>query len=108
MKTTKAQQNKETTSASPLGAKVHGKKRVIDGVVVSTKMKDTVVVLVKRYRKHPKYHKFQVITKRYMAHDAGNTRAEGDKVQIEETAPISKNKRFRVIGTVPASTAKAA
>lgn len=93
MKTTKTQQNTEAA------AKTHGKKRVIDGVVVSTKMKDTVVVLVKRYRKHPKYQKYQVITKRYMAHDAGNTRAEGDKVQIEETAPISKNKRFRVIGT---------
>ena len=74
------------------------KKRVIQGVVVSNKMKDTVVVRVERYTKHPKYQKYQVITKRFMAHDAGNTRAIGDKVSIEETAPISRHKRFKVIG----------
>lgn len=91
MKTTKTQQKTTATTQT--------KKRVLDGVVVSNSMKDTVVVLVKRYTKHPKYQKFQVITKRYLAHDAGNTRVVGDKVQIEETAPISKNKHFRVLGT---------
>ncbi len=97
METKKAQKN-TTAPASQT------KKRVIDGVVVSNKMKDTVVVLVKRYTKHPKYKKYQSITKRFMAHDAGNTRAIGDKVQIEETAPISKHKRFRVLGSAPAAT----
>jgi small subunit ribosomal protein S17 len=74
-----------------------GKKKVLSGKVVSDKMKDTIVVEVSRYVKHPKYEKFYTISKRFKAHDAGNTKKVGDKVQIEETAPISKDKRFRVI-----------
>lgn len=73
-----------------------GKKTLL-GVVASTKMKDTVVVEVTRFVKHPKYGKYFKSTKRYKAHDAGNTKALGDKVSIEECAPISKDKRFRVI-----------
>lgn len=72
-------------------------KKTLTGVVVSDKMKDTVVVLIKRYAKHPKYQKYQVLTKRYKAHDAGNTRKMGETVTIEETAPISRDKRFKVI-----------
>ncbi len=73
------------------------KKRVLGGVVVSDKMKDTVVVLVERYVKLPKYNKYVTRTKRYKAHDAGNTKKIGDKVQIEECRPISKDKRFTVV-----------
>lgn len=73
-----------------------GKKTLI-GVVTSTKMKDTVVVEVNRFVKHPKYGKYFKSTKKYKAHDAGNTKAMGDKVTIEECAPISKDKKFRVI-----------
>jgi small subunit ribosomal protein S17 len=69
----------------------------MDGVVVSDKMKDTVVVKVKRFVKHPKYDKYTSIDKRYKAHDAGNSKKVGDKVTIVETAPISKDKRHRVI-----------
>ena len=72
-------------------------KKQLTGVVVSTKMKDTVVVLVKSYIKHPKYGKFISSSKRFKAHDAGNTKAMGDKVTIEETAPISRDKRFKLI-----------
>ena len=72
-------------------------KKQLTGVVVSTKMKDTVVVLVKSYIKHPKYEKFISSSKRFMAHDAGNTKTIGDKVTIEETAPISRRKRFKLI-----------
>lgn len=72
-------------------------KKQLTGVVVSTKMKDTVVVLVKSYIKHPKYEKFISSSKRFMAHDAGNTKTVGDKVTIEETAPISRRKRFKLI-----------
>lgn len=78
--------------------KVHGRKRVLTGVVVSTKMKDTIVVAVSRYVKHPKYKKYMKKVKRYHAHDAGNSKAMGDKVQIEETKPVSKLKKFKVIG----------
>jgi small subunit ribosomal protein S17 len=73
------------------------KKKQLTGKVVSTKMKDTVVVLVERYVKHPKYQKFLVRRKRFMAHDVGNTVKEGDTVTIEESRPLSKNKHFVVL-----------
>ncbi|MEN9649229.1 MAG: hypothetical protein RL094_196 [Candidatus Parcubacteria bacterium] len=73
------------------------KKRVLGGVVVSDKMKDTIVVLVERYVKLPKYNKYVTKTKKYKAHDAGNTKKIGEKVQIEECRPISKDKRFTVV-----------
>ncbi len=79
--------NKEKTS----------KAKVFSGVVISNKMKDTVVVSVERYEKHPKYHKFIKRRKNFKAHDAGNTKVIGDKVEIMETKPISKDKHFVVI-----------
>ncbi len=72
-------------------------KKTMNGVVVSDKMKDTVTVKVSRFVKHPKYDKYISIDKKFKAHDAGNTKKIGDKVTIEECAPISKDKRFRVI-----------
>jgi small subunit ribosomal protein S17 len=73
-------------------------KKQFTGKVVSDKMKDTIVVLVERYVKHPKYQKFLVRRKRYMAHDEGNVKKEGETVTIEETRPLSKNKHFIVVG----------
>lgn len=73
-----------------------GGGREFRGTVVSTKMKDTVVVAVERYVKHPKYHKFLRRTKKFLAHDAGNTTKEGDIVTIKETRPISRRKTFIV------------
>ena len=73
------------------------KERILKGTVVSNKMKDTVVVEVFRYAKHPKYGKYMKKSKRYKAHDAGNTKKIGEEVAIEETIPISKDKRFRII-----------
>ncbi len=67
------------------------KKKILSGVVMSDKMKDTIVVLVERFVKHPKYEKFITYRKKYKVHDAGNTKKVGDKVQIEETAPISRH-----------------
>ena len=72
-------------------------KRVLRGVVTSDKMQDTVVVAVSRYTKHPKYKKYMKSVKKYHAHDKGNNFAIGDKVEIQETTPISKMKRFEVI-----------
>ncbi len=74
---------------------LNGKK--FSGVVVSDKMKDTVVVLVERYEKHPKYEKYIRRSKKYKAHDKDNTKRIGEKVTIQETKPISKDKRFIVI-----------
>jgi small subunit ribosomal protein S17 len=71
--------------------------KTLDGVVVSTKMKDTVVVLVNRFVKHARYGKYYSRSKKYKAHDEGNTKKEGDKVTIVETRPISKDKHFKVV-----------
>lgn len=72
----------------------------MQGVVVKTAMKDTATVEVSRYVKHPKYKKYQVKTKKYLAHDPGNTAKVGDKVTIVATRPISKHKSFKIEGTV--------
>ena len=69
----------------------------ISGVVVSDKMKDTVVVSVGRFIKHPKYGKYYKVSKKYKAHDIGNTKKIGEKVTIEECRPISRDKHFRII-----------
>ncbi|TSC70269.1 MAG: small subunit ribosomal protein S17 [Parcubacteria group bacterium Gr01-1014_46] len=71
--------------------------REMTGTVVSDKMKDTVVVKVSRFVKHPKYDKFISISKKFKAHDAGNTKKIGDKVTMVECAPISKDKRYKLI-----------
>lgn len=73
------------------------KHKTLRGIVVSDKMKDTVVVEVSRYSKHPKYGKYVKANKKYKAHDAGNTKKIGEKVEIEKTRPISKDKHFKVI-----------
>lgn len=73
------------------------KGKTLTGVVVSDKMKDTIVVAVSRFVKHPKYHKFVKRVKRYHAHDVGNTKKEGDTVDIVECRPISKLKHFKIV-----------
>jgi len=73
------------------------KKKTFSGVVVSDTMKDTIVVSVSRYVRHPKYKKFMTSMKKYHVHDPGNTRHIGEKVEIVETNPISKTKHFRVV-----------
>lgn len=70
--------------------------KTFKGEVVSVSMKDTVVVRVSDYKKHPKYKKFLVHRKRYKVHDAGNTCKLGDMVEIESTKPISKEKHFKI------------
>ena len=60
-------------------------------------MKDTVVVSVERYEKHPKYGKFIKRRKKFKAHDIGNTKSVGEKVKMVESKPISKDKHFVVI-----------
>jgi small subunit ribosomal protein S17 len=73
------------------------KNKVFKGVVTSDKMDKTVVVSVSRFVKHPLYGKFYKVSKKYKAHDEGNIYKTGDKVEIMETKPISKDKRFKVI-----------
>lgn len=73
------------------------KGKVLEGVVVGDKMDKTVVVLVDRFIKHPKYGKFYKKSVKYKAHDENNTFKVGDKVTIIETIPLSKDKSFKVI-----------
>ncbi len=72
-------------------------KKTLVGTVVSTAMKDTVTVLVTRYVKHPKYKKYVTRTKKYLAHNPGNTLSVGDRATIQSSRPISKRKHFIVL-----------
>ncbi len=71
--------------------------KTLQGVVVSDKMQETVVVAVTRFVKHPKYRKFIKRVKRYHAHNPNNEMKEGDKVTITECRPLSKTKRFTIV-----------
>lgn len=85
------------TKISTKEIKTESKRRVLEGVVVSDKMKDTAVVKVVRFVKHPKYAKFVKLSKKFKADDKGNTVKIGDNVRIEECRPISKDKHFRIL-----------
>lgn len=78
-------------------AKTKKTNKILKGVVVSDKMDKTVVVLVTRFVEHKKYGKRIKKTKKYKAHDESNSKKVGDAVEIEETRPISKDKKFKVI-----------
>jgi len=69
-------------------------KRTLEGVVVSNKAEQTVIVQVERKFLHPRYRKTVRSHKKYMAHDADNTCNIGDTVRIVESAPISRRKRW--------------
>ena len=77
-------------------------KRILVGTVVSDKTDKTVVVRVERKVKHPMYGKIIRRSKKYHAHDADNAFKSGEVVRIEETAPISKLKSWRVIDRITA------
>ena len=72
-------------------------KKILTGKVVSDKMQKTVVVQVERVKEHPKYKRRYKIHKKYKAHDQNQEYHIGDKVVIEETSPISKDKKWKVI-----------
>ena len=82
---------------SEASEKVH---RTLVGRVVSDKMNKTVTVLVERRVKHPVIGKVMIKSKKYHAHVEGLEAGAGDLVQIEECAPISKTKAWRVTGVV--------
>jgi small subunit ribosomal protein S17 len=72
-------------------------KRILQGTVVSDTNDKTIVVSVERRFTHPIMKKTVRRSKKYHAHDEANTAKVGDIVQIEETAPISKNKRWTLV-----------
>ncbi|MBI4160145.1 30S ribosomal protein S17 [Candidatus Wolfebacteria bacterium] len=74
--------------------------RKLDGIVVSDTMNKTRVIAVTRLKRHAKYKKYFKVTARFKAHDEENQYHIGDNVTIEETRPISKDKRWQIIGKV--------
>jgi small subunit ribosomal protein S17 len=80
-------------------------KRVLEGVVVSDKNDKTIVVKVERRLRHPVLKKTVRLSKKYHAHDEKNTAKTGDVVRIEETRPISKQKRWTLLEPVAAGKA---
>lgn len=75
-------------------------KKKLTGIVVSDKMQKTVVVQVERIKEHPKYKRRYKIHKKYKAHDQNQEYHIGDNVVIEETTPISKDKKWKVISKI--------
>lgn len=81
-------------------------KRTLEGTIISDKMQKTVVVRVERPAEHPKYKKRFKVYKKYKAHIEGDGFKIGDKVTIEECRPVSKDKRWRVIGNLKSQISK--
>ena len=74
-----------------------GVKKKREGVVVSDKMTKTRVVVIERVFRHPRYQRVITRSKRLKAHDEQNASKVGDRVLIEETRPLSKEKRWRIL-----------
>ena len=81
-------------------ARARRKEKV--GVVVSNSMEKTIVVRIDRTTKHPMYNKVMSKSTKVMAHDEKKEAKVGDKVRVEETRPLSKNKRWRLIEIIKA------
>jgi small subunit ribosomal protein S17 len=90
----------ETGAAPAHGKPVRNDRKVRQGVVVSDRGDKTIVVRVDRRIRHPLYHKAMVRSKKYHVHDEQNEHRVGDVVRIQETRPISRLKRWRVIELV--------
>src|SRR6266700_2590557 len=96
----------DTKAASPSqpGSARKSKRKVLVGEVVSTKMQKTIVIEVTRKFSHPLYTRVMSRDKRFYAHDENKEARVGDVVRIEETRPLSKLKRWRLLEIVRRST----
>ena len=79
---------------------MQGKRRTKTGRVVSDKMDKTVVVSVERLRRHPIYKRVVRLSSKFKAHDEDNSARVGDTVRIEESRPLSREKRWSVVEIV--------
>lgn len=75
-------------------------RRRLVGTVVSNKMQKTIVVRVTRLTQHARYGRVIRVAKKYKAHDEGQTARPGDLVRLEETRPLSKEKRWRLLEVI--------
>lgn len=80
-----------------------GNRKEFQGVVHSDKMQKTIIVRVMRMSKHPKYKRIIKGFNKFKVHDEKNEAKLGDLVRIQETRPLSKDKRFKLIGIVKKS-----
>jgi small subunit ribosomal protein S17 len=89
--------------AAPTSAGGTGRRQQKVGRVVSNKMQKTIVVAVESLKKHRIYKKTYKVTRKFKAHDETNAANIGDLVRIEETRPLSKDKRWRLVEIVTTS-----
>jgi small subunit ribosomal protein S17 len=89
----------DTTTGGTTGAETpeRGRRKVREGIVVSSKMDRTAVVVVTNRVRHPRYDKTVQRSTRAYVDDPGNDLNAGDRVRIQETRPMSKLKRWRVL-----------
>jgi small subunit ribosomal protein S17 len=87
-----------TTGAGTV--RTRGRRKLRQGKVVSTKMEKTIIVLIESRVRHPLYGKFMKRSKKFKAHDEQSACGEGDTVEIMETRPLSKEKRWRVVRVI--------
>ena len=85
-------------------ATIESKHRELVGEVISDKMDKTIVVEVARRVRHPRYQKVMTLYKKFYAHDEKSEAGMGDKVRIVETRPLSKLKRWRLVGVLEKAT----
>lgn len=90
----------ETTSTTTAPAAARGNRKERVGEVISNKMTKTIVVRVERRFAHPRFKKVVTGYKKFYAHDEKNEAKVGDRVRIEETRPLSKLKRWRLVEVV--------
>jgi small subunit ribosomal protein S17 len=81
-------------------AEITKKVRTLQGTIVSAKMDKTRIVAVESMKKHPKYLRYYKVTRRFAAHDEANVYKEGDKVTVRECRPLSRTKRWEVVGKI--------
>lgn len=89
-----------TEASAPGAQEQHGTKRVLVGKVTSAKMQKTIVVEVVRSVKHPVYGKYVRRRKKYKAHDETQQYKVGDVVEIRESKPMSRDKRWTAVSLV--------
>ncbi len=77
-----------------------GRRKGVNGIVISDKMQKTIIVRVTHMSKHPKYGRIVKKYSKFKVHDEKNSAKIGDTVRIEETRPLSKDKRFRLVEIV--------
>ncbi|MFO1051341.1 MAG: 30S ribosomal protein S17 [Planctomycetota bacterium] len=89
-----------TQTANQTNAKPRGRRMTLQGIVTSSKMNKTITVVSERHVKHPLYEKFVPRRTKVHAHDENNEARLGDLVEVVETRPLSKLKRFRLLRVV--------